>query len=126
MKTANVKVRVKDIKAGITLYTAHPVYGIDKCLVLGKPYIDKGVKSLFVKTRTHSRFGTYDGTNSLVDMGITPGNSVNGRRTFFKLKHAEAWVAKWSKDLRFIISQAEHEAWCDDWLVLDDMYDEQY
>lgn len=123
MKTANVKARVKDIKAGITLYTAHPVYGIDKCVVLSKPYVETSVKSLFIRTRVNSRFGSFNSTNSLVDMGVTPGNSYNGRRTFFKLKHAEAWVAKWSKDLGFIQQQTNHEAWCEETAYLDEYYD---
>lgn len=120
MKTANVKARVKDIKAGVTLYTAHPVYGIDKKIVLGKPYFVASVKSLFVKTKVLCSGGSYETSHSLCDMGVTPGNSYNGRRTFFKLKHAEAWVEKWSKDLKFIQSQAEHEERCS---MLDDYED---
>lgn len=125
MKTANVKARVKDIKAGVTLYTAHPVYGIDKTVVLGKPYLNSGTKSLFVKTKVFYSGGSYETENSLHDMGVTPGNSYNGRRTFFKLKHAEAWAEKWSKDLKFIQSQAEHEQWCSMLKDYEDYFDQE-
>jgi len=124
MKTANVKVRVKDVKAGVTLYTAHPVYGIDKAFVVSRPYFDKGVKSLFIRLKVESSFsstGYYETTKSLRDMGVTHGNSYNGRRTFFKLKHAEAWAKKWATHPSFIQQQADHEEWCT--TLRDDMED---
>lgn len=113
MKTANVKVRVKDVRQGVTLYTAHPVYGIDRYVVCGKPFLNKGI-GLFMNVEVQSRFGygCYKTTRSLCDAGISPGNSYNGRRTFFKLKHAQAWMDKWSTDKGFIADHKRHEQWC--------------
>ena len=116
MKTKNVKVRVKDIKQGVTIYIAHPVYGIEKVEVTSKPYINKHTKLLFMRFRTICEtWGEYEGTHSLWDAGIT--STYNDRRSFFKLKHAEEWVRKWSKDKGFIRRHAEHEErcrWCDE------------
>lgn len=122
MKTANVKVRVKDVRQGVTLYTAHPLYGIEKCIVLGKPFVEHHTKSLFVNIKSYLDDGfEYTTAVSLRDKGITPGDSYNGRRTFFKLKQAQAWMKKWSTDLNFKQKHANHEAWCD-FSLLDDMY----
>lgn len=49
MKTKNVKVRMQDIKQGATIYVAHPVYGINKYIIKGKPFLSKYTNSLFVK-----------------------------------------------------------------------------
>lgn len=120
MKTANVKVRVKDVRKGVTMYTAHPIYGIDKYVADGRPFMVAGV-GLFVNVKVQSQFsvnGSYVTKRSLCDAGITPGNSYNGRRTFFKLKHAQAWMDKWATDKGFRKSHAEHERWCalmDNW-----------
>ena len=117
MKTANVKVRVKDVRKGVTMYTAHPVYGINKYMVDGKPFMVDGL-GLFVNVKVESVFNKGEfhiSKRSLCDAGISPGNSYNGRRTFFKLKHAQAWVKKWVTDKDFRKSQAEHEAQCKEW-----------
>jgi len=114
MKTANVKVRVKDVRQGVTMYTAHPVYGINQYVAAGKPFMVQGI-GLFVNVKVKSMFsvtGSYVTKRSLCDAGISPGNSYNGRRTFFKLKHAQAWVKKWATDKGFQASHAEHERWC--------------
>ena len=110
MKTKNTRVRVRDIKQGVMIHTAHPVYGISSYLVVSRPYMVEGI-GLFMKVkRKCSIYGkTYVTERSLNDAGITPGNSYNGRRTFFKLKHAEAWVKKWGTDIGFIKSHTEHE-----------------
>lgn len=118
MKTANVKVRVKDVKAGVTAYRSHPVYGIEKIIFMGKPYQHMGI-GLFVDVMKESRLGyaPYVTKKSLCDAGITPGKGYNGRRTFFKLKHAQEWQRKWATDLGFIRQQADHEEMCQ---MLDD------
>lgn len=119
MKTKNVKVRLKDVKAGVTMYVAHPVYGIEKHFVLGLPYQNSNI-GLFVKVKTshaeNFEKGNYVNSRSLCDMGIT--SLYNDRRTFFKLKHAQEWMNKWSKQEGFIRRQAEHEEWCEamDWM----------
>lgn len=117
MKTKNVKVRLKDIKQGVTVYVAHPVYGIEKLLVDSKPYMHPTVKSLFIRTVTE--YGK--STDSLRDMGVY--GYYNGRRTFFKLKQAEEWMRKWSKSESFIADHKRREEWChgqdDQWF---DMY----
>jgi hypothetical protein len=125
MKTKNVKVRLKHIKQGITVYVSHPVYGIEKLRVESKPYMHPTVKSLFIDTLTE--YGP--STNSLHDMGVY--SAYNGRRTFFKLKHAEKWMRKWSKSEQFIEQHARHEAWCEDtdmwdmWDIPDQLPDEE-
>ena len=115
MKTSNVKARVKDIRQGVTLYIAHPVYGINKYVAHGRPFMVYGL-GLFVNVKVQSQLfskrGSYVTKRSLCDAGISPGNSYNGRRTFFKLKHAQAWVKKWATDKGFQASHAEHERWC--------------
>lgn len=118
MKTRNVKARVADMKAGVTIYTAHPVYGIVKRLITGRPYMEKGI-GLFVPCFVYRSFGGYETTSSLCDMGVSPGNSYNGRRTFFKLKQAEAWAKKWATDTGFKIGHARHEDNCEGLLWYD-------
>ena len=108
MKTKNVKVRVEDIKHGRIIYTAHPVYGISKWKVAGKPYFNRSVGALFVPYVSCGN-ASYKSERSLRDAGITAGNSYNGRRSFFKLKQAEEWVKKWKDDKGFIAQQREHE-----------------
>lgn len=112
MKTRNVKARVADMKAGVTVYTAHPVYGIDKRVITGRPYMEKGI-GMFVPCVVYFTDGSYETTSSLCDMGVSPGNSYNGRRTFFKLKQAQAWMKKWATDTGFKQSHDTHEKWCE-------------
>jgi hypothetical protein len=114
MKTKNCRVRVDQIKNGVRVFTSHPVYGIDERKVIGKPFISKYGKSLFVKCYT--KYGEDD--FSLMDAGITAGNSYNYRRTFFKRKQAEEWAAKMKTDPGFLRQQAYHEAQCKkmDWM----------
>lgn len=123
MKTKNVKVRIGDIRQGRVAYVAHPVYGIEKVAFLGRPYINKTVESPWVDTITYpGQSSGYERGRSLCDMGVT--DLYNGRRTFWKLKHAEAWVKKWGTDLGFQAQQAEHEEFCAMMDELDSMYDE--
>ena len=112
MKTKNVKARLQDIKQGVTLYTSHPIYGIDVCVVIGKPYMNKNTRSLFIPVVVQSslRQGTYKTERSLCDMGVTA--LYNDCRTFFKLKQAKEWQNKWINDKGFQQRQAEHEEWC--------------
>lgn len=113
MKTANVKVREKDIKQGVTIYVAHPVYGIDKYRIKGKPYLHKVVNCMFVDVEhilENNSFNTY---TSLRDCGIIKGSSYNGRRTFFKLKQAKEWMDKWVTQKQFKEQQEFHEYICE-------------
>lgn len=111
MKTKNVKVRVKDIRAGVTIYTAHPVYGIRLSVVASKPFMHMGI-GLFYKAKVTCKSGSYVTDNSICDDGITKGESYNYRRTFFKLKHAERWAKKMRTDPGFITQQRRHEQAC--------------
>jgi hypothetical protein len=108
MKTKNVKVRVKDIKAGVAIYTSHPIYGIESSVVVGKPFMISGI-GLFYKVKVTSKYGDYRTEHSICDSGIKKGESYNYRRTFFKLKHAEEWAKKMLTDKGFIKQQQRHE-----------------
>ena len=121
MKTKNTKARLKDIKAGVTLYVVHPVYGIEKLTVMDRPYMHNSVGSYFVKVRCEHSLGynwSYTTDRSLKDMGIT--STYNDYRTFFKFKHAEEWQKKWADDKGFQKRHAAHVSFCDD------MYDYEY
>ncbi len=99
MKTKNCRVRVKDVKAGAVFYRSHPVFGIEEIHILGRPAMVQGI-GLFAPAE-----GRREGF-SLDDAGVTPGESSNYRRTFFKRKHAEEWARKMRDDPQF---QAHHE-----------------
>lgn len=120
----NTRVRVKDIKAGVTIYVAHPVYGIEKRVIAGRPYMNANTNSLFVccMCRFLSNGEVYYSDHSLRDMGITEGSSYNGRRTFFKMKHAEAWADKWKHDAGFKAQHARHEENIREWDEFDEFY----
>jgi hypothetical protein len=110
MKTKNVRVRLQDIKHGQTVYISHPVFGIDKVTIVGKPFVSKYTKSLFVNM-LHSNGIIED--RSLLDAGVI-GDSYNGRRTFFKLKQAQEWQRKQLKCPKFIASHERHMSNCFD------------
>jgi hypothetical protein len=103
MKLKNVRVRLKDLHHGKILYIAEPRCGIEAVQVIGKPKIDKYVSSLFIdvldnenyKDLTNLRFERLD-NRSLSDMGVY--KQYGYRRTFHKLKQAEAYVARMRKD----------------------------
>lgn len=121
MKTKNVKVKPKDLKQGVTIYTAHPLYGIEHRVVMSKPYIRNGI-GLCCNSITFIGDRTYDDHFFLEDCGIydlsitDDCDSYNSRRTFFKLKHAEEWVRKWSESEVFKTKQQRHEELTsDDW-----------
>jgi len=107
MKTKNCKVKTKDIRAGVTIYTAHPVYGIRTSVVMSRPFMNKGI-GLFYKAKIMSEYGNYATNNSICDDGIKKGDSYNYRRTFFKLKHAEEWAKKMRTDKGFIRNHQRH------------------
>ena len=109
MKTKNTRVRAKDIKQGVTIYVSHPVYGIEKRLIESKPYTNKHTGSLFVDSITQYETWDFKDNFSLNDAGISPGKGYNGRRSFFKLKHAEEWARKMKTDPAFSAQQARHE-----------------
>lgn len=123
MKTKNVKVRLKDVKAGLTMYVSHPVYGIEKFVVIGRPF-QVGSIGLFVDVKIsygdNFESGNYINDRSLSDMGIT--SLYNDRRTFFKLKHAKEWQNKWSKQEGFIRRHEQHEQRCKDFAWPEDDY----
>lgn len=115
MSIKNTRLRLKDIRAGITVYVSHPVYGIEQYKILSKPYMN-GTIGLFVKSIMVIDGITFPtGTMSLDDAGITPGKSYNGRRTFTKLKQALRWMEQHSKDKQFIIQQERLEKSISDW-----------
>ena len=125
MQTSKVKVRLKDIRAGVTVYTAHPVYGVDKAFITSRPfmkYLSCGAPlALFVKTRVPSSI--YPGEfiemeQSLSDMGVY-FTYMTDRRTFFKLKHAEQWVKQQGSCPKFKERQENHDKWCE---TLDNWY----
>lgn len=101
MKIKKTRVRPQDICAGTILYIAHPWYGIEKVVALARPHVhshrkDSTLKgTLWVKTKkTYSDGFVHIENSSLRDMGVMPGKSRNSRRTFLKLKQAQAYV-KW-------------------------------
>jgi hypothetical protein len=122
MKTANVKVRLKDIRQGVTIYISHPIYGIEHLIVSSKPKVSKTTGALFFSATRLFDNGliVHDTLESIRDSGICGGNSYNGRRTFFKLKHAEEWQRKSLKDPKFLAIHKRHEEMNRD---LDDMED---
>lgn len=109
MKTKNCKVRTKDIKAGVTIYIAHPVYGIEQAVVTTRPYMVSDI-GLFFNAKARSQYGDYNTEHSICDAGIKKGESYNYRRTFFKLKQAEEWCKKIITDPRFIKQRNRHES----------------
>lgn len=117
----NTRVRVKDIKQGRTIYIAHPVYGIEKVVLVGRPYRSRFTGNLFADKHFTTVGGVQIITSfSLVDAGISEGHGYgNGYRAFFKRKHAVAWEDKWANDPDFIKRQARHEADCAEWDDLD-------
>ena len=120
----NTRVRVKDIKAGRTIYIAHPVYGIEEVRITSRPYINKLANSLFADCYMSVSFLPKMVTSfSLLDAGITEGASYNGRRAFFKRKQAVAWMDKWQHDFDFEMMQKRHEEDC---RMMEDIDDADY
>lgn len=114
MSIKRTKVRLNDIKVGRVFYTAHPVYGIETWTCKSKPYMINGI-GLFVDYLNEGY--TYVGNRSVRDSGIN--GYYNGRRTFRKLKQAQAWAKSWINDPEFIKQHQEHEDFCKD---MDFMY----
>jgi hypothetical protein len=111
MKIKNTRVRLKDIHDGAILYIAHPWYGIVKVMVIGKPRLESSIGSLFIKVRSISSNTSYETQRSLRDMGVTISVPYNGRRTFKKLKQAEAYVRWGLKDPRTVAQHQDHLIW---------------
>lgn len=107
MKIKKTRVRLKDIHHGAVLYVACPWYGISKVVVVGKPYLSKHTESLFVRVSDPFRR-----KRSLRDMGITVTEPYNCKRTFKKLKQAEAYVQWGRRDPASIAKQQEHLEYC--------------
>ena len=119
MKTKNVRVRVKDIKQGVTIYIAHPAYGIEEAVVVTRPYVSHFTGYLLFDVYTKYGYNS----ESVGDAGITSGDSYNYRRTFFKRKHAEEWVNKMATDKGFLKNQAQNKAWND---MFDDLIEDEW
>jgi len=118
MKIKKTRVRPADICAGTILYIAHPWYGIEKVVALARPHVHSRKGStlkgtLWVKTKkTHADGFVYIGNKSLSDMGVLAGKPKNSRRTFLKLKQAEAYM-KWGRtDPECIKQHNKHIRWC--------------
>jgi len=139
MKTKNVTVKMKDIKAGVTIFVAHPVYGIDEYIVTSKPYPVFHSQSIY-PSNPPKVLGMFfncrwifsscedsdpiEDSRSCQDAGITAGESYNYRRTFFKRKHAEEWCRKMKTDPGFIAQHQKHLDNTKD--LFDYMYDDDY
>jgi len=126
MKIKNVRVREKDIKSGKIIYVDHPFYGIEKLTVLSRPYpirssITDSLIGMFFDVRTE-----YDlDYKSVRDCGIA-SHTYNDRRTFFKLKQAEAYVEMMSNSKSVVIRHHKHEALCEDFNNDLDYYGDGY
>lgn len=121
MKTKNVKVRAKDLKQGVTVYTACPWYGGTKRIVItGKPkkHADSGFYSVSYEAESYIYPGEL--TQSyfcLGDYGM-PDSYGNDKRVFFKRKHAEEYIRRVKSDPQAIARQEKHlasVALMDDW-----------
>lgn len=115
------RLRVKDIKAGVKAYIAHPVYGISEVVFTSKPYMYEGI-GLFASCIQIYNDWVCEDKRSMSDAGITEGDSRNGRRAFKKRKQAEAWMRKWAKDKNFIKAHSIHEAMCEDMREIEEDY----
>lgn len=107
MKTKNVKIKLKNIKAGVVGYASHPVYGIYKVEFLGRPFSNNS----YVECKVgYGSSNMRHDIKSLRDLGITSVRT--DQRTFFKLKHAQKWEREWAKSDGFQKRQAAYENWC--------------
>ena len=88
----NNYLKITDIVPGLTMYTAHPFFGININIVKSLPYVEKTVNSLFVKSKRVFEKDSYDNVTSLNDAGVYD-ISYNMRRSFFTLKEAEEYNA---------------------------------
>ena len=114
MKTKNTRVRVKDIKSGRIIYTAHPFFGIRKTIVKSRPYTVKGI-GLFYDCVEVYETGYYNSKSSINDDGINSGNSRNDRKSFFKEKQAIEYMNKMKTDKRVVTSHLHHLDSCLDY-----------
>lgn len=112
MKTKNTRVRVKDIKHGAIIYTAHPFFGIRKSVVKSRPYMEKGI-GLFFKVFVSGKYGSYESSESVSDSGISSGNSYNDRKSFFKEKQAIEYANKMKTDKGVIYRHKRHLEMCE-------------
>lgn len=110
MKAKNCRVRINDVKQGVTAYAACPYTGVTKIEFLGRPFMNRGI-GLFVRCRkTHSDGYQFEDTVSICDRGINTGNSYNDKKSFFKRKHAENWVEYLKTDKGCVARQKQHES----------------
>tara|TARA_B100000700_G_C14978708_1_gene825221 strand:- start:285 stop:677 length:393 start_codon:yes stop_codon:yes gene_type:complete len=125
MKTKNVRIRLKDIRKGKSVYVAHPRFGVTRLIIMSKPYMEKDF-GLFVKVLEENKYfdsGYYETTKSLSDMGVY--NIYSYRRTFHNEEQAERYVNRFKGDKHFIehwdIHMAKTRRIFDAWDELDYM-----
>tara|TARA_B100002019_G_scaffold281742_1_gene286153 strand:+ start:2459 stop:2821 length:363 start_codon:yes stop_codon:yes gene_type:complete len=99
MKTKNSKIKLKDIHHGLILYIAHPVCGIEKCIVLSKPDKENFVDVVNLYGEDEDYSDKWRVKRSLRDMGVV--DHYNWRRTFRKRKQAESYVERIKNDPPF-------------------------
>lgn len=96
MKLKKIRVRLKDIHHGKVLYVAHPEFGIDVVTIVGKPYLNKAIHSLFISTATQINWIDKETTHirdrSLSDMGVY--KLYGYRRTFHTRRQAQQYVER--------------------------------
>lgn len=102
MKTKNTRVRLRDIKQGVTVYVANAISkSVTEHFITSRPYVEKHTKSEFVQSKKcypgDNRYTVYECSDldefSLRDAGII-NNAYNKNLTFFKRKHAEEHLRK--------------------------------
>lgn len=104
MSIKGSRLRLKDIRAGVTMHVAHPEHGIDSYLCLARPHrTGKDKDSWSVKVRQTwfegGKLQVYEGTVSLADSGVFTLDWIYGehmhacdRRAFKRLKQAQDWI----------------------------------
>ncbi|MBF84513.1 MAG: hypothetical protein CL489_08570 [Acidobacteria bacterium] len=108
MKTKNVRIRLKDIRKGKTVYIAHPKFGVVRAIINSKPFMNRDI-GLFVHVLEENEYfegGYYETTKSLSDMGVY--NVYNYRRTFHNHEQAERYVDRYVNDKGFLEHWERH------------------
>lgn len=114
MKTKNTRVRVKDIKSGRIIYTAHPFFGIRKTIVKSRPYMVKGIGLFYDCVEVFEDFQCKS-ESSIDGDGINSGDSSNTIKSFFKEKQAIEYMNKMKTDKRVVTSYLHHLDSCLDY-----------
>jgi hypothetical protein len=86
---------VEDLWVGITIYTSSAEFGVEKIVLLSKPYESRTVGSLFAEgLHYYEDTGiekAYKRNFSLMDRGII-SNTYNGRKSFKTKEDAQKWI----------------------------------